>query len=263
MGSQFQNNLVLVEKYDNKVAKVTLNNPPLNLVTLPLARELRDTLKKLGEDDSVRCVVLTGCTNRALSVGSDVKEFPTVWDDVVDKKLKNENETFNMLEMMPKPVIAAIEGVVCGGGMEMSMACDIRIMSDESKAAFPEINLGVFPASGGSFRLPKLVGPAKAVELMYLGEFISAQECLRIGLVNQVVPAGTVLDTAMEMAAKIAAKPAQAVKIIKKSVREMSLKTTEGCFWDNLHFSEEVFKTPDCAEGVSAFLEKRKPNFLG
>ena len=160
---EYKNKLILVEKPRKNVALITLSNPPLNLVTLDLSAELRETLFKLEQDDEVRVIVLTGSGQRAFCVGSDVKEFPQVWDDVIGKKLQKENETFNCIEFLEKPVIAAMEGTVCGGGYEMAMACDLRIMSDISKIAQPEINLGVFPGSGGLFRLPRIVGAAKAI----------------------------------------------------------------------------------------------------
>ena len=258
---QYANKLVLVEKPQKGVALLTLNNPPLNMVTLDLSAELLETLHTIDRDDEVRVAVLTGSGNRSFCVGSDIKEFPRVWDDPIGKKLKRENEAFNAIEFLGKPVIAAMLGNICGGGSEMSMACDMRVLAENGKMAFPEINLGVFPASGGVFRLPKLVGPAKALELMYLGEFIDARECLRIGLVNWVVPADEVVAKALEIAGKIAVKPFESVKIIKQGVRELWLKPTGESFFDNLRLSSAVFATPDCAEGVKAFLEKRPPAF--
>ncbi len=257
----YSNKLIRVENKGKGVCLVTLTNPPLNLVTLPLRDEFNDALRKLEKDEAVRVVVLTGSGEKAFCVGSDVKEFPTVWDDVIGKKLQKENETFNAIEFLSKPVLCAMEGTVCGGGFEMAMACDIRILSDAGKIALPEINLGVFPGSGGLFRLPKLVGPYKAMEMMYLGEFADAQECLRIGLVNRLAPAGGVVAAALELAEKIALKPFEAIKLIKKGVRDLGHKTTEESFIDNLRYSAEIFKTKDCAEGVDAFLNKRKPVF--
>jgi enoyl-CoA hydratase/carnithine racemase len=257
----YKNNLILVENKGKGVALVTLHNPPLNLVTLPLRDELSEALRKLDVDEAVRVVVLTGSGQKAFCVGSDVKEFPEVWDDVITKKLQKENETFNLIEFLSKPVMCAMEGTVCGGGFEMAMACDMRILSEEGRIAMPEINLGVFPGSGGLFRLPKLVGPYKAMEMMFLGEFVPAEDCVRIGLVNRLAPAGKVVDTALELAGKIAEKPFEAIKLIKKGVHAIGSKSTEESFIDNLRFSEEIFKTPDCAEGVDAFLNKRKPHF--
>lgn len=257
----YQNDLILVDRSNERIAVVTLNNPPLNLVTLDLCRELREVLYKLEQDDTVRVVVLTGSGQKAFCVGSDIKEFPEVWDDVIHKKLQQENLTFNQVELLSKPVIAAMEGNVLGGGCELSMACDIRILSETGKIGLPEINLGVFPGSGGIFRLAKLVGPAKAVEMIYTGRTLCAQQALQLGLVNQIVPEGTACTAALEMARCIADKPFEALKLIKRGVRELWLKTTEECFYPNLELSRTVFQTPDCAEGVDAFLHKRKPVF--
>ena len=256
---EYKNELILVEKPEKYVALITLNNPPLNLVTLELSAELRDTLFKLNQDDEVRVVVLTGSGTRAFCVGSNVKEFPSVWDDVIGKKLQKENETFNAIEFLDKPVIAAMEGNVCG--FEMAMACDMRILAENGRIAQPEINLGVFPGSGGLFRLPKLVGASKAMEMMYLGEFIEAEECLRLGLVNRIAPEGKTVETALAIAKAIAEKPFEAIKLIKKGVREIGMISSAECFYKNLDFSRSIFQTEDCAEGVDAFLNKRPPKF--
>ena len=260
---EYRNKLVTVEFKPRRVALVTLNNPPLNLLTLPLRDEMNEVLRKLERDDAVRAVVLTGSGEKSFCVGADVKEFPEVWDDVVGKKLQKENEMINAIEFLSKPVVCAMEGTVCGGGFEMAMACDIRILSDKGRIAMPEINLGVFPGSGGLYRLPKLVGPYKAMEMMYLGDFVDADECLRIGLVNKVAPAGRVVSEALEMAERIALKPFEAIKLIKKGVRNLGHQTTEASFIDNLRYSREIFTTPDCVEGVDAFLNKRPPVFGG
>ena len=258
---EYTNNLVIVDVSNPKVAVVTLNNPPLNLVTLGLRAELSDVIHKLEEDSRVRVVVLTGSGERAFCVGSDINEFPQVWDNVIGKKLQNENLCFDAIEQLSKPVSAAMEGHVLGGGCEMSMACDIRIMSETGHIGLPEINLGVFPGSGGLFRLAKLVGPSKAVEMMYTGELLTAQQALEYGLVSRLAPAGMVKKTAMELAEQIAQKPFEAIKLIKQGVRELWLKPNKECFYENLAFSKTVFKTEDCAEGVDAFLNKRVPKF--
>lgn len=256
----YPNNLVIVEVSDDGVATVALNNPPLNVVTVALAAELYETMTLLERDERVGVVVLHG-KGKGFSAGSDVREFPAVRAEVVDRKLKRENEAFNAIEFLSRPTIAALEGATCGGGLEMAMACDIRIMSDAGKLGFPETNLGIFPASGGLFRLPKLVGQAKALELMYLGDFIGADECLAIGLVNRVVAAGTALDAAGEMARRLAEKPREALKRIKAGVRRFQNRATEEIFLDNLRLSADLWDSPDAREGVQAFLEKRPPRF--
>ncbi len=256
----YLNNMVIVDIPEDGVATVALNNPPLNVVTVALADELYRAMATLEKDERVRVVVLYG-RGKGFSAGSDVREFPEVRAEVVDKKLRRENEAFNAIEFLRCPTIAALEGTTCGGGLEMAMACDIRIMSDQGRMAFPETNLGIFPASGGLFRLPKLVGQAKALELMYLGDFIDAKECRRIGLANSVVATGTAFDAAMEMARRLAAKPREALRRIKSGVRRFQHQASGEIFLDNLRLSADLWDSPDAREGTNAFLEKRAPKF--
>ncbi len=253
--------LILVDHLDGGVSKLTLNNPPLNLVTLDLTRQLIEALEALDNDDSVRSVVITGAGDKAFCAGSDIKEFPDVSDQVVEKKLAKENEAFSRIERLTKPVIAAIEGIACGGGCEISLSCDLRIMAENAQIGLPEIKLGIFPGSGGLFRLPKLVGPSNALELMYLGDFIDAKEAYRIGLVNRIVPEGTAEAKAIELAQEIAKRPRESVKIIKQGVRKALTQSDEEAVQFTLDMSDRVFKTEDCKEGISAFFEKREPRF--
>ena len=155
----------------------------------------------------MRAVVVTGAGEKAFCAGSDVKEFAAVRDRVVEKKLARENEAFGKLESLSKPTVAAIEGLAYGGGCEISMACDLRVIGEGARIALPEVRLGVVPGSGGLFRLPELVGPARAMELMYLGAPIDAGEAERIGLVNEVVPDGQALSRALDIARSIARQP--------------------------------------------------------
>src|SRR5918999_3556756 len=212
--------LVLVEQLSGGVAKLTLNNPPLNLVTLEMTQQLIEALDELEGDVSVRAVVVTGAGEEAFCAGSDVKEFEAVRDRVVEKKLALENQAFSGLETLSKPVVAAIEGLAYGGGCEISMACDLRIVGESARIALPEVKLGVVPGSGGLFRLPELVGPARAMGLMYLGEPIGAREAERIGLINEVVPDGEALSRALEVARRISRQPREAVAAIKRGVRQ-------------------------------------------
>ena len=194
-------------------------------------------------------------------MGSNIKEFPEVWDDVIGKKLQNENLAFDAIELLDKPVLAALEGNTLGGGCEIAMAADIRIMSETGHIGLPEINLGVFPGSGGLFRLARHVGVAKAYELLYTGRIMDAKEALECGLVNHLVPEGKTEEKAMELATVIAGKPFEAIKLIRKGVREMWQKTTAENFRLNLELSRTIFQTSDCAEGVDAFINKRQPEF--
>ncbi len=256
-------NLVLMTRSEGGVAKLALNNPPLNLVTLGMAQQLIEVLDDLDTNESIRAVVVTGVGNKAFCAGSDVKEFMAVRDRVVEKKLARENRAFSGFELLSKPVIAAIEGLAYGGGCEIAMACDLRIIAANASMALPEVKLGVVPGSGGLFRLPELVGPARAMELMYLGDPISAREAKYMGLVNEVVPDGEALPRALNIARRISRQPKEAVAAIKRGVRESAQLTREEAVQLTLELSDHVFKTEDCAEGIRAFFEKREPRFEG
>jgi enoyl-CoA hydratase len=258
-----ESRLVLVEPVEGGVAKLTLNNPPLNLVTLEMTRQLIEALDELEGDASVRAVVVTGAGEVAFCAGSDVKEFEAVRDRVVEKKLALENRALSGFETLSKPVVAAIEGLAYGGGCEISMACDLRIVAEGARIALPEVKLGVVPGSGGLFRLPELVGPARAMQLMYLGEPIGASEAERIGLVNEVVPDGEALSRALEVARRISRQPKEAVAAIKRGVRQSAQLTRAEAVRLTLELSDHVFRTEDCAEGIRAFFEKREPRFEG
>jgi enoyl-CoA hydratase/carnithine racemase len=254
---------VLVERLEQGVAKLTLNNPPLNLVTLEMTERLLEALDGLEGDDAVSAVVVTGAGDRAFCAGSDVGEFADVFDRVVEKKLARENEAFGRFESLSRPTVAAIEGLAYGGGCEISIACDLRITGQGAKFALPEVRLGVVPGSGGLFRLPELVGPARAMKLMYLGEAIDASEAERIGLVNEVVPDGEALARALDIARSISRQPKEAVAAIKRGVRKSLHSSREDSVRLTLELSDHVFKTDDCAEGIQAFFEKREPRFEG
>jgi enoyl-CoA hydratase len=244
------------------VAVLTLNNPPLNLNTLTTLAQLRDACRSLADDDRVRAVVVTGKGAKAFCAGSDVNEFASVRDDVVPRKLALENEAFTAFEQLPMPVIAALNGATLGGGAEIALCCDIRIMDDSARIGFPEVKLGVFPGSGGVFRLPRLIGPARAYELLYTGDLIDAEEARRIGLVNRIAPRGASLQAAMTLAESLAKGPALALSLIRSGVRDSFNQTTQQAIRRTLADSHTVFKGPDIEEGVAAFFGKRPPVFV-
>src|SRR6266700_4485492 len=184
---------------DRGVVVLTLDNPPLNLTTLVTLDKLQSAFRDIAADEQVRAVVVTGSGSKAFCAGSDISEFPQVRDDVVSRNLARETAAFTALEQLPMPVIAALNGAALGGGTEIALACDIRIMDETARIGFPEVKLGIFPGSGGIFRLPRLVGPAKAYELLYTGDLIDAQEAHRIGLVNHLAPAGHALSAAVAL----------------------------------------------------------------
>ncbi|MDB5621924.1 MAG: hypothetical protein JWR39_487 [Devosia sp.] len=253
--------LVKLDIGDGGVAVLTLDNPPLNLNTLLTLKQLKDACLHIAADEKVRVVVITGAGSRAFCAGSDIKEFADVRDEVVPKKLARENEAFTAIEELPMPVIAALNGTTLGGGAEIALACDIRILDETAKIGFPEVKLGVFPGSGGVFRLPRLVGPAIAMEMLFTGELIEAEQARRIGLVNRIAPQGKAFEHALELAGLIAARPALALSLIKAGVRDSLLQDTKAATDRTLADSHTVFTGPDIEEGMAAFFDKRPPAF--
>jgi enoyl-CoA hydratase len=245
------------------VATVTLNNPPLNLVTLDLTRALSRTLDELARDPAVRILVLTGAGDRAFCAGSDISEFPTMMaaGQVVPKKLSKENETYSKVDDFPKPTIAAVSGPAFGGGLELAVCCDLIVVEENAKLCLPEIKLGVFPGSGGTVRVTRRIGEGRAKEMMYFGDPIDAAKALAWGLVNRVVPRGQSLRVAQEMAAVLAQRPNRALQLCKAAV-DLSFDTTEDqAVSRSLALSEQAFTTADCREGVRAFFAKETPRF--
>lgn len=252
---------IRIEKKQGGITLVYLDNPPFNLITLDMTASLIRLFSELETDDLTRVVVLSGSGNGVFCAGADIKEFEEVRDDVVNKKLKKENEAFLGIENLSKPVIAAIGGTALGGGCEIALACDIRIMSGDAKIGLPEIKLGVFPGTGGLYRLPKIVGVSKSLEMMYTGEPLTAQEAYRIGLVDYIVEREQVLAFALELAGKIVKKPRLALGAIKKGVRRSLEISQKDAILYTLELSGPVFKSADCEEGIKAFFEKRTPRF--
>ena len=243
------------------VATLTLDNLPLNLTTLTTLDKLLATCREIGTDERVRVLVVTGAGHKAFCAGSDISEFEAVRTDVVERKLARENEAFTALEQLPMPVIAALNGLTLGGGAEIALACDIRIMDETARIGFPEVKLGVFPGSGGMFRLPRLIGTARAYELLYTGDGIDATEAYRIGLVNRVVPPGQALPEALALAETLAQRPALALSLIRSGVRDALTQTIPAAIERSLADSHKVFTGPDIAEGVAAFFAKRPAVF--
>lgn len=257
----YENNLILVEKHENHVAVITLNNPPMNLNSIPSMVELREDFRKLGHDAEVRAIILTGSGTKAFNAGSDISGFKDMHGNFQGLKFKMELDLMNTIEFIPKPTICAIEGFCLGGGLELALCCDLRIVSEKSKFGQPEIKLGLYPAGGGLYRLPKIVGIGKAYEIMYLGDMFDANEAYRLNLANKVVPAGTVVEESMKLAARMALMPSNALAVIKRGAREMYLKESRDCYYRNLDFIDQIFDHYNGIEGVAAFLEKREANF--
>lgn len=243
------------------IAELTLDNPPLNLVTLELTRRLHASLGRLAADPAVRVLIVTGAGDRAFCAGSDIGEFPSVMDDVVPKKLALENETWSRLDDFPRPTIAALNGLAYGGGLELAVCCDLLVAGADVRLALPEVKLGVFPGTGGTVRVPRRIGEGRAKELTFLGEPIDARTALAWGLVNRVVPRGQALAAARELAAVLATRPGRALQLCKQAI-DLALDTAEDeAVARTLEVSAAVFRTADCREGVRAFFAKEPPRF--
>jgi enoyl-CoA hydratase/carnithine racemase len=245
------------------VAVVTLNNPPLNLVTLELTRRLNETVATLAADPAARVLVLTGSGSKAFCAGSDIKEFPSMMDAgvVVPKKLALENEAYSRVDDFPKPTIAALNGLAFGGGLELAVCCDLIVAEAGQLVALPEIKLGVFPGSGGTVRVTRRIGEGRAKEMMFFGEPITVETALAWGLINRVVPRGAALATALEMARTLAAKPTVALQMCKQSADLAFDTSEEAAVRASLALSDKAFASADCKEGVRAFFAKQPPRF--
>jgi enoyl-CoA hydratase len=246
-----------------RVATLTINRPEKrNALDAPTRRAIVAALDELERDPAVRAVIVTGAGDKAFIAGADIAEFEG--RAPVDQwRVMSEWSVYQAADRFPKPLIAAINGYCLGGGCEFAMACDIRIAADTAKLGQPEINLGIIPGGGGTQRLPRLVGLGRAFKLLYTGELIDAAEALRIGLVDEVVPAAELMNRARALAEQIAAKSPVALALIKEAVRA-SVRTSldEGCRQEITLFGL-AFSSEDKREGVAAFLEKRPPQFTG
>jgi len=248
---------------EEKMAWVTIDNPPLNALNHTLMDELGAVFKELEENEDVLIVILRGGGERAFVAGADIKQFPSM-DQALAEKFSSEGQgVFNQIEDFKGPVIAAIQGFALGGGCELAMACDIRVASEDAKFGQPETGLAIIPGYGGTQRMPRLIPSGKAKELIYTGEMIDATEASRIGLVDRVVEREDLLDEAKKLASKILTKGSLAIKAAKKAINEgLALPQREGLRLESRYFSK-LFTTEDKNEGALAFLEKRKPIFKG
>ena len=242
---------------------VRLDNPPLNLVTIEMTKELDAALAVIEANSGVRCVIVTGTGERAFCAGSDVKEFESLRGRVGEGKLLLEKAVYRRLARLPMPTIAAIQGDALGGGLELALCCDLRVADENAKLGMPEVRLGVMPGSGGTQRLPRIVGPAKAKEMILMGEIVSAPEAAEIGLVNRVSASGEALATSLSMAETIARRGPIAVKEAKRAIDAAGDLALDDGLALELDSSERVFSSEDMIEGARAFFEKRSPDFIG
>lgn len=250
-------------KIEERVALVTIDRPPVNALNQKAMAELDATLQNLAQNAEVKAIVLTGeGKNLTFIAGADVKEIAALQSVREAEEVARKGQAIlNQIERMTKPVIAAVNSVCLGGGNELAMACHLRIASDRARFGQPEINLGIIPGFGGTQRLARLVGPSKARELILTGDMITAQEALRIGLVDRVVPDGELLRQALGLAKKIASKSAVSVSRAQRAIREGMEKSLEEGLEHEVKLFGEIVESKDMREGVRAFFEKRQPKF--
>jgi enoyl-CoA hydratase/carnithine racemase len=236
------------------VATIRLDRPPMNALNTELQEQLRAAADRLTRDRAVRAIVLYG-GEKVFAAGADVKEFASQTHEDMVRDAGRLSSALSALAAVPKPVIAAVTGYALGGGCELALTADFRVSADNAKWGQPEILLGIIPGAGGTQRLPRLIGPAKAKDLIYTGRFVDADEALAIGLVDAVVPAADVYPTALAMAAKFATGPALALAAAKAAVDG----GLDGDLGNGLrlesHLFASLFATEDRAVGMRSFIE--------
>ena len=246
-----------------KVAVLTINRPDkLNALNRQVHAEGVAALDELRKDDSVRVLVITGAGEKAFIAGADISEFEGK-TPVTQRDLFHEKSFYNSIDAFPKPVIAMVNGFCLGGGNELAMACDLRIASENARFSQPEINLGIMCGGGGTQRLTRLVGEGRSMEMVLTGDMIDAATAERFGLVNHVYPAAELETKTMELANKIAEKAPIALQLSKEAVKFASRSNLDEGLRREVDLFAICFSTEDKQEGVSAFLEKRKPEFKG
>ncbi len=254
---------ILVEQAE-AVSVVTVNRPTvLNALNAATVGELDRCLEALDTDVATRVIVLTGAGDRAFIAGADISELSQMTPATARDVSRRGQALCDRIERSRKPVIAAVNGFALGGGCELAMACTFRLAADTASLGQPEVNLGLLPGFGGTQRLPRLIGPGRALEMLLGGEPVDAEEAWRLGLVNRVVPAAALQDEARAMAVALAEKPPVAVAYILDAVRSgMQMSLTEACDLEATLFGL-VCATEDMREGTRAFLEKRRAAFKG
>jgi len=248
---------------EERIAIVTLDRPPVNSLNARAYEEIYSAFCECEKDDSVGAVILTGAGEKIFTAGLDVKE-------VAGKSIpeyfafgRSTRMCLDKIAGIQKPTIAAVFGFVLGGALELALACDLRISTPDAKMGCPEINLGIIPGSGGTQRLPRLIGIGKAKELLYSGDTVTGEEACRIGLVNRVSGKETLLDEAKVWAKKLASKPRVALSLIKCAIDNgMNMDLASAITFENDCFTL-AYESEDGREGMAAFIEKRKPMFQG
>src|SRR5215470_12118525 len=244
------------------IAEIGFNNPPLNIVTKEMLRELDRALREIGENPDCRCLIVHGGEARAFCAGSDIRELEHLRQDASERKILFEDMVLRRVAHMSMPTIAAIDGPALGGGLEIALACDLRVCRAGVALGLTESRLGGL-AGSGSVRLTRLIGPARAKELLYTGETIGSGQALAWGVVNRVVEDCTALDAARELAATIASRGPLSNRLAKKLVDAAQDQPLDAALSQSTMAQQEIFDSEDLYEGVAAFVSKRSPRFQG
>jgi enoyl-CoA hydratase/carnithine racemase len=242
-------------------AVITLNRPPANAISEQLVRDLAAALTSVEHDDSVRAVIITGAGDRIFCAGADLgSAFAS--GDMADF-IRFGNGVLRRIERFPKPVIAAMNGHALGGGCEIAMACHLRLLKEGARMGQTETNLGIIPGFGGTQRMPRLIGRAKALEFMLLGTQVPAAECLALGLVNRLTKEGETLADAKALARQIAKRPPVATRLLIEAVDDGLGEPIDTALEIETRAFLQTLRTEDAAEGIQAFFAKREPEFKG
>ena len=244
------------------ICTITIDKPEsLNALDSEVIKQLSDEVGKVAGNDTIRVVILTG-TGKSFVAGANISEMSDLNQEEAYKFAIAGASLFRKIETLPVPVIAAVNGYALGGGCELALACDIRIASDRAKFGQLEVSLGIPPGFSGTIRLPKIVGPGMAKELIFSAKTIDAAEALRIGLVNSVTTPEELMASVMELAKMIASRASGAVQVAKRSINDSEDMETDVAIENECRLFSECFTSHEQTEGMKAFLEKRSPDFL-
>lgn len=254
---------LLVDKQDG-ICTLTLNRPQaMNSFSLELLGALHEALDEIAFDPEVRCVIVTAAGDKAFCAGADLKERAGMDPNQVRRCLAQIRRVLDQVENLPMPTIAAVNGAALGGGTELALACDLRVVAESAKMGLPETSLAIIPGAGGTQRLPRIIGKAKAKELIFTARRVDAAECLAIGLANRVSPLDGLLDAAHALAAEICQNGPVALKAAKRAIdRGMEMDLGNALVFESTCY-EMTIPTEDRTEGLTAFREKRKPVYKG
>jgi enoyl-CoA hydratase len=254
--------LVQINRED-RLAVVTINRPPVNALNLEVMNALEAAFDELAADETVGAVIVTGAGEKAFVAGADIGEFPKLNSANGEKLSRRGQLIFQKIADFPTPVIAAVNGFALGGGLELALACDIRVMAENARVGLPEVTLGIFPGYGGTQRLPRIITAGKAKELIFTGSVIDAAEAYRAGIADHLTPPGEALNKAREVAEKILKAGPIAVRLAKQAVDRGADQTLEEGQKTEAALFGQLCDTEDQKEGANAFLEKRPPVFKG